>query len=72
MRIHKYQTYGYAGRTQHLNKVYSVRLSSSDIDILNEYYPGESISFQVRSAINALRRHDSSSQGECNTSSGNM
>lgn len=68
MQIHKYETYSRARRSHHLDKVYSVRLSDSDINILNAYYPGESISFQVRSAINALRRHNSSSQGECNTS----
>lgn len=59
MRVHKYQPYSYCGRSQGLCKVYSVRLSSSDIEILNSYFPGENLSFQIRSAINALRHGDS-------------
>ena len=49
-------------RTHHLDKLYSVRLSDTEIRILNEYYPGESLSFQLRSAIHALRRHGSPPQ----------
>ena len=71
MQIHKYERF-FGNRTHQLNRVYSVRLSYGDISILNAHYPGESISFQIRSAINALQQHDRSSQGSCNTSSENM
>lgn len=64
MQSHLYESFHDCfRRTHHFNKPYSVRLSDNEIRILNEYYPGESLSFQIRSAIHSLRRHGNPSQG---------
>lgn len=64
MKMHQFDIYGVKHRfDHHLTKVFSVRLSDEELCILNRYFPGENLSFQMRSAIHALGRHGELSQG---------
>ena len=59
MKTDQFDIYGVGRRfNHHLTKIVTIRLSEKELRILERNFPNGSLSYQIRSAINALARQN--------------